>query len=305
MKIVLIGQAAFAKDTLSALIEHNENIVGVFCPPDKDPTKPDPIKSFSLEHSIEVFQYNRMRSAEAINAFKKLQPDLCVMAFVTDIIPNEILEYPNFGTIQYHPSLLPKHRGPSSINWPIIKGENFTGLSIFWPDEGLDTGPILLQKQVEIEKNDTLGTLYFTKLYPLGIEAIIESVDLVRSGKAPKTPQNHELATYEGWCKSENGKIDWNADKNAIFNLIRGCDPSPGANTNFGSHIVSLFDATIQDYNPGLKPGTINQIKSDQFSIAVNNGNINISRVKVDSGKKINSGDFIKNMNISEGNTFN
>ena len=199
MKIVLIGQAAFAKDTLSALIEHNENIVGVFCPPDKDPTKPDPLKSLSLEHSIEVFQFNRMRSAEAINAFKKLQPDLCVMAFVTDIIPNEILEYPNFGTIQYHPSLLPKHRGPSSINWPIIKGEKFTGLSIFWPDEGLDTGPILLQKQVEIKKNDTLGTLYFTKLYPLGIKAIIESVDLVRSGKAPKTPQNHELATYEGW----------------------------------------------------------------------------------------------------------
>ena len=305
MRIVLIGQAAFAKDTLSALIEKKENVVGVFCPPDKDTNKPDPVKSLSLEHSIDVLQFKRMRSEEAINTFKELKPDLCVMAFVTDIIPNQILEYPKFGTIQYHPSLLPEHRGPSSINWPIIQGKKTTGLSIFWPDDGLDTGPILLQKKVSIEKNDTLGTLYFNKLYPLGIHAILESIDLIRSGQAIKTPQNHSLATYEGWCKSDDVKIDWSADKNSVFDLIRGSDPSPGANTRFENHIVSLFDAELQDQNSNLSPGTINQITDSQFSIAVKNGNIKVSRVKINSGKKINSGDFIKKLNITEGDRFN
>tara|TARA_Y100000814_G_scaffold11855_1_gene9123 strand:- start:4044 stop:4961 length:918 start_codon:yes stop_codon:yes gene_type:complete len=304
MRIVLIGQAAFAKDTLSALIENKENVVGVFCPPDKDSSKPDPVKSLSLEHSINVLQFNRMRSEDAINAFKELEPDLCVMAFVTDIVPNQMLEYPKFGTIQYHPSLLPEHRGPSSINWPIIQGKKTTGLSIFWPDEGLDTGPILLQKKVSIEKDDTLGTLYFNKLYPIGIDAILESIDLIRSGKAPKKPQNHALATYEGWCKSDDVKIDWNADKNSVFDLIRGSDPSPGANTKFENHIVSLFDSQLQDQNPNLPPGTINLITDNSFSIAVRNGNIKVSRVKIDSGRKINSSDFIKDFNIIEGNSF-
>ena len=186
-----------------------------------------------------------------------------------------------------------------------IETSETTGLSIFWPDDGLDTGPILLQKKVSIEKNDTLGTLYFNKLYPLGIHAILESIDLIRSGQAIKTPQNHSLATYEGWCKSDDVKIDWSADKNSVFDLIRGSDPSPGANTRFKNHIVSLFDAELQDQNSNLSPGTINQITDRQFSIAVKNGNIKVSRVKINSGKKINSGDFIKELNIIEGNRFN
>ena len=185
-----------------------------------------------------------------------------------------------------------------------LLGKKIAGLSIFWPDEGLDTGPILLQKKVSIEKDDTLGTLYFNKLYPIGIDAILESIDLIRSGKAPKKPQNHALATYEGWCKSDDVKIDWNADKNSVFDLIRGSDPSPGANTKFENHIVSLFDSQLQDQNPNLPPGTINLITDNSFSIAVRNGNIKVLRVKIDSGRKINSSDFIKDFNIIEGNSF-
>ena len=109
------------------------------------------------------------------------------MAYVTLIVPEEVLNQPTRGTIQYHPSLLPRHRGPSSINWPIIMGETRTGLTIFWPDNGLDTGPVLLQKEVEIRDSDTLGSLYFDRLYPMGVAALIEAVDLVRAGTAPQS----------------------------------------------------------------------------------------------------------------------
>ena len=147
MKIAIIGQAAFGKDVLNALVDKNENVVAVLCPPDNPGRPEDPIKSAAIENQIPVFQYKRMRDKEAIAEFLSLNIDLCVMAFVTDIVPDEILEAPRFGTIQYHPSLLPEHRGPSSINWPIIQGKSKTGLTVFWPDKGLDTGKSKLQKQ--------------------------------------------------------------------------------------------------------------------------------------------------------------
>ena len=158
MKIAIIGQAAFGKDVLAKLIGNGQLVSAVICPPD-DGKSYDPIKQTAIENQIDVFQYNRMRDTSAINQFISLDIDLCVMAFVTDIVPMEILSAPTLGTIQYHPSLLPKHRGPSSMNWPIIKGEKKTGLTIFWPDEGLDTGPVLLQKEVDIAAEDTLGSL--------------------------------------------------------------------------------------------------------------------------------------------------
>ena len=147
MRIALIGQAAFGKDVLSALLDANENVVAALCPPDLPNRSPDPVKDLATSANIPVFQYSRMRDNQAIEQFSSLEIDLCVMAFVTDIVPAQILESPKLGTIQYHPSLLPEHRGPSSMNWPIIQGKNKTGLTIFWPDEGLDTGPILLQKE--------------------------------------------------------------------------------------------------------------------------------------------------------------
>jgi methionyl-tRNA formyltransferase len=146
MRIVIIGQEAFGGKVLEALAEQGENVVGVFVPPDREGRPLDPLKVAAQERDIPVLQFRRMRAQEAIDVFMELKADLGVMAFVTDIVPDEILEAPTKGTIQYHPSLLPKHRGPSSINWPIIQGEAETGLTIFWPDKGLDTGPVLLQK---------------------------------------------------------------------------------------------------------------------------------------------------------------
>ncbi len=197
MKIVIIGQAAFGRSVMEAISDAGKDeIVGVFPPLDRDGRPADPLKEGALERSVPVFLYCRYRSEEAIEAFKPLDADLCVMAFVTDIVPDEMIEAPQLGTIQYHPSLLPKHRGPSSINWPIMQGETKTGLSIFWPDKGLDTGPILLQKEVAIGPDDTLGSIYFDSLYPMGVEAMVEAIDMVRGGNAPRIVQDESQATY-------------------------------------------------------------------------------------------------------------
>ena len=304
MKIAIIGQAAFGKDVLNALVGKKENVAAVLCPPDNPGRPEDPIKSAALENQIPVFQYKRMRDKVAITEFLSLNIDLCVMAFVTDIVPDEILEAPRLGTIQYHPSLLPEHRGPSSINWPIIQGKSKTGLTIFWPDKGLDTGPILLQKEFKITETDTLGSVYFGKLYPAGVEAMVEAVEMVKNGTAPKIEQDHSKATYEGWCRSGDVIIDWNKPGMEIYNLIRGSDPSPGANTLWEQKPIYLFNTSFESSNHDQTPGTVTKISDESFSLSVSGGLINVGRVKLDREAKIMAADFVESHGLKVGDTF-
>ena len=304
MKIAIIGQAAFGRDVLTSLIAQKENIAAVICPPDRSPDRIDPLKTSALEHNIPVLQYKRMRSSTAIEEFKSLNVDLCVMAFVTDIVPDEILKAPTHGTIQYHPSLLPKYRGPSSLNWPIIYGEEETGLSIFWPDKGLDTGPILIQKTVSIEPDDTLGSLYFQKLFPLGVEAMCEAVSLVRKGEAPKIQQDHSLSTYQGWCSSNDVKIDWGLSTKQVFDLIRGSDPTPGANSTYEGNKVSFFGANISGNNSIAEPGSLTEITDSQISVATVDGSISVQRLRIGKGAKISAHEYATEANMTVGDRF-
>src|SRR5436853_4669859 len=200
MRIVVHGQQAFGKAVLEALIKRGENIVGVYVAPEKEGARADPLKEAALAAKLPVFQPASYRKPEVWEEFKSLKPDLQVMAFVTLFVPEDFLNIPTHGSIQYHPSLLPKYRGPSAINWPIIQGETETGLSIFWPDNGLDTGEVLLQKKTPISPDDSLGSVYFDRLFPMGGEAMLESVDLVKAGNAPRIKQDDSKATYEGRC---------------------------------------------------------------------------------------------------------
>ena len=201
MKLIVHGQQAFGKSVLEALLAKREMICAVYCAPDVDGGRPDLLKAFAQDQGLPVFQPQSYKDPTVWEQIRSLEADLCVMAYVTLMVPEEALNAPRLGSIQYHPSLLPMHKGPSSINWPIINGENKTGLSIFWPDNGLDTGPILLQKDVEIGPDDTLGSLYFNHLFPMGVDSILEAVDLVRDGTALRLSQDPKAGTYEGWCR--------------------------------------------------------------------------------------------------------
>ena len=301
MRISIIGQSAFGKSVLEALAKKDvDEIVGVFAPPTREGRPDDPISESAHALNVPVFEFKRLRDEEAITQFKTVQPELCIMAFVTDIVPMEMINYPILGTIQYHPSLLPLHRGPSSINWPIINGESTTGLTIFWPDNGLDTGPVLMQKTVEITTKETLGDLYFKKLFPLGVEAIIESVELVRSGKAPKIVQDESMATYEGWCKADDVQVEWEENTSTVFNMIRGADPQPGANTTFNGTKLSLYDAAASSDNTAI-PGTV--VSVDEFGIHVSTGDgaVNIRRVRESGSGKVSSSEWAESVGLAVG----
>ena len=290
VRIAVIGQAAFGESVLNALVEKGENVVGIFCPPES--------------HNVPVLQFRRMRNQDAIDAFKDLSADLCVMAFVTDIVPDEILEAPSKGTIQYHPSLLPLHRGPSSINWPIINGEPKTGLSIFWPDKGLDTGPILLQKETEITPDDTLGTVYFDRLFPMGVDAMVEAVELVRDGSAPRLVQDESKATYEGWCRAENVVIDWSKTVQEIYNMVRGGDPSPGSGTTFDGKAVQFFKAGRLDRDTAKQAGEVTEITEEGFTVAAKGGAITVGRVQPEGARKIMAPEWIESVGLKVGDKF-
>ena len=301
MRIIVHGQQAFGKSVLEALLERGEDVIGVYCEPDREGRPPDPIKQCAVERGLPVFQPRSYRKPEAAGQMDSLRPDLCVMAYVTLFVPEAVLNVPAHGSIQYHPSLLPRHRGGSSINWPIIWGETHTGLSIFWPDAGLDEGPILMQKEVEIADDDTLGSLYFDKLFPLGVEAMLESVDLVRAGRAPKIPQDHSKATYEGWCRSDLVRINWHLPTRTTWNLIRGCNPAPGAWTTWEGGKVAVFDSARVPEAGSVQPGQVTRVGDDGVQVATADGQILVKRVRPEGGGKTPAADWAREVGLVEG----
>jgi methionyl-tRNA formyltransferase len=291
MRIALIGQAAFGEKVLEALLGEGETVAAVYMPPDPPGGKSNTFRELAEANVIPVRQPARMRDPEVFEDYKTFDSDLNVMAFVTDIVPLSILNHPRLGTIQYHPSLLPRHRGASAINWAVINGETKTGLSIFWPDEGLDSGPILIQKEVAIEPDDTLGTVYFNKLFPLGVEALLESVRLVKAGTAPRTPQDLGAGEYEPICKSMT--IDWMYPVGVVYNVIRGCNPSPGASTTLGGRQLKIFDCEKRPVSGTQAPGTVTRIAEDGFLVAANGGSIFVKRVQPAGAAKLGAAEFV------------
>jgi len=299
MRLVIHGQQAFGKAVLEKLLDRGDNVVGVLCAPDQEGRPVDPLKEFSQEMGLTVHQPKSCKTDEALKLMTSLEPDLCVMAYVTLFVSQGVIDAPTHGTIQYHPSLLPLHRGPSSINWPIIQGATRTGLSIFWPDAGLDEGPILIQKEVDIGPDDTLGSIYFNHLFPMGVDAMVEGIDLVSAGNPPRIDQNHDNATYESWCRHPDAEVDWSKPVREVYNLIRGTNPQPGAWTTFGGNELKIFDSRIVD--EAGTPGEIISASNDGIVVAANGGGILIQRVRPHDAGKIPAGDFIESSGITKG----
>lgn len=300
MKLIIHGQQAFGKGVLEALLERGKDeVVAVYCAPDKG-SRVDPLNELAQENGLPVYQPSSYKDPLVWKQMRSHDSDLCVMAYVTLFIPEEVLAAPHKGSIQYHPSLLPMHKGPSSINWPIIFGESKTGLSIFWPDKGLDTGPILLQKEVDITPDDTLGSLYFNHLFPMGVDAMLEAVDLVRDGKAPKVAQDPDAGTYEGWCGKADAEIHWSKPVDEVYNLIRGTNPQPGAWTTANGAELKIFDCAKSDA-AAEPPGTISAIGDDGFAVAAQGGQILVQRVRPADGGKLSAAEFALQAGLSVG----
>jgi methionyl-tRNA formyltransferase len=236
---------------------------------------------------------------------KKLDAELGIMAFVLQFAPQDFVNIPKRGTIQYHPSLLPKYRGPSSINWPIIRGDTKTGLTIFRPNDGLDEGPVVLQKETAIGPDDTLGTVYFDRLFPMGVKAMLEAADLVISSKHREVVQDESQATYEGWCRKAEARIHWANHVDFIYNTIRGCNPAPGAWTTLEGKELQIFDARKLPVRTfGAVKGKIGEVveASDKsFQVSAQGGRIEVLRAKLGEGKKVTAGELVSSGQIKAG----
>jgi len=305
MKIAIIGQQDFGKAVLEAFLARKDEVAGVFCAPEKAGAKADPLRAAAEEKGLKVFQFKSLRDAEAHDALKGLNVDIGIMAFVLQFAPQDFVNIPKKGTIQYHPSLLPKYRGPSSINWPIIRGETKTGLTIFRPTDGLDEGPVILQKETPIGADDTLGTIYFDRLFPMGVQAMVEAADLVVAGKHKEVVQDETQATYEGWCRAAEAKINWHNHVDFVHNTIRGCNPAPGAWTTLNGKNVQIFDCkkhAVRTFGAVKgKIGEVTDVSDKSFFVTAQGGRIEVLRARGEDGKKLAGGEFARAAGLTVG----
>jgi methionyl-tRNA formyltransferase len=305
MRVAIIGQRDFGKAVLEAFIQRGDTVAGVFCAPEKPAEAPDPLRLSAEERGIQVWRLPSLKVEEARQALSSLNADIGVLAYVLQFVPQDFATLPRHGMIQYHPSLLPRYRGPSSINWPIILGDSVTGLSIFRPTDGLDEGPIVLQKHTPIGPDDTVSKVYFERLFPLGVAALMEAADLIVSGKSHEIVQDESQASYEGWCRDPEALINWHSHVGQLYNLIRGCNPAPGAWTRFNGKKLQIFDArkhaaaTFSQVKG--KVGAVTAIGEQSIMVAAQGGQIEVLKVRYEGGKKIPAAQFCKESGLSVG----
>ena len=278
MRIVVHGQQAFGRAVLERLLERGEDVVAVCCAPTKEGRPEDPLAELAREKGLPLHQPASWKTPEAADLMRSFNADVCMMAYVLLFVPQEVRDAPKYGTFQYHPSLCPWHRGPSSINWPIAMGKKRTGLTIFWPDDGLDEGPIMLQKTCEIGDEETLGDVYFKKLFPMGVDAMIEGLELVKNGIIIKHDQRLDDGSYESWFKKDHAKLDWAKPVEEVYNTIRAANPAPGAWTTLAGEDVQIFDSAKVDGEG--QPGEVVSVSDDGVTVQANGGRVVVKRVR-------------------------
>ncbi len=303
LRIALFGQAQFGQETLDGLIQRGHKIVGVFAPPEGP--RPDALaeRATALKLPVVRRRYFRKKSGEpvpeALEQYRNMNAELNVLASVQVFIPQAITDAPKHKSICFHPSLLPAYRGGAAIQWQIIDGVAETGVSIFVPDEGADTGPVVVRKGgVRIDPTDTAATLFFNKLQALGIEAILEAVDLIDAGKARPQVQDESRASHQPLVTDEVAAVDLARPAVEIDRLVRGCDPQPGAFVRIRGQVVRLFDAHLEP--GGGTPGEIVSVDDKGMVLALKGGRLHVGRVRADAAKE-KAIEYAKRSGISAG----
>ena len=303
MRIIVNGQQAFGKAALETILKAGKDeVVAVYTAPDKEGRPVDPLKQAALDNKIPLYQPASYKDEVVAAEMKALKPDLMIMAYMIIFVPEAVRSIPRFGSICFHPSLLPKHRGPSSINWPIAMGATKTGLSWFWPNDGLDEGDVLLQREVTIGPDETLGDVYFKKIFPLGLETTLDAVELIRAGNPPHIKQDDSKASYESWFRRDNARIDWGKDVAEVYNLIRAANPQPGAWTVVNGAELQIFDARRRDGSG--EPGTVVGLSDDGVEVQAKGGRVLLQRVRLKGGDKIPAAQWAAEAGVKVGMRF-
>ena len=295
MRIVFIGTGQIGVPTLRAFLNSEHEVVAVVTQPDKpvgraQSIEPPPIKKGIAKTRIPILQPARIKDQQATEEIRGLAPDVIVVVAYSQILPREVLEIPRLACLNLHASLLPRWRGAAPIQAAIAAGDCETGITVMYMDEGLDTGDILLQRDVEILPNETGGALH-DRLAQIAPEVLLEALRLVAAGNAPRIPQDNARATYAPKLKREQGQIDWSESAEAIERKIRAYNPWPGAFMKVGDQNLKIFSASIVDLNG--RPGEILR-REKELIIAAGKGALSLAEVQLEGKRRMSAAEFLR-----------
>ncbi len=298
-----MGTPEFAVASLRALIESEYDVIAVVAQSDKPKGRghkltPPPTKVLAEEFNIPVLQPDKIKTDEFLKELEELDPDLICVTAYGKIIPKSILDLPEHGCINVHPSLLPKYRGAAPINWAIIRGEEVTGVTIMLLDEGMDSGDMLVTREVQIQNEDDASTMS-DKLSRLGGEMLVEALGLLGEGKLSPVKQDESLVTYAPMLKKTDGEIDWGKPAIEIRNLIRGLNPWPGTYTKLGDKTLKIYKTKIVDGQG--KPGEVLVSTKNDLHIATGEGALKILELQIEGGKRLDTKSFLTGHHIEKG----
>lgn len=298
MKIVFMGTPEIATGCLQKIIDEKHEIIGVVTQPDKPQNRGKklgmpPVKELALKYDIPVYQPLKARDEEFVNVLKELNPDIIVVVAFGQILPKSILDIPKLGCINVHVSLLPKYRGAAPINWVIINGEEKTGVTTMYMNEGLDTGDMILKEEFLLDDEITAGMLH-DKMMITGAETLKKTLDLIQKGEAPRIPQNHDEFTYAPMMNKSLGHIDWNKSAKDIHNLVRGVSPWPSAYTNYQDKVMKVWKTKVLDVKTDKNPGTIIKVDKDGIHVATLDKIVLIEEIQMPGKKRILISEYIK-----------
>jgi len=295
MRIVFVGAGAIGVPTLQTLLKSEHEVVGIVTQTDKpvgraQSMEPTPIKKAMQGTALRILQPARIKDQQAVEEIRALKPDVIVVMAYGQILPLDVLEIPEIACLNLHASLLPRWRGAAPIQAAIAAGDQGTGITIMYMNEGLDTGDMLLQRKIDIRSDDTGGSLH-DRLAQIAPEALLESLGMLAKGSAPRIPQDNNVATYAPKLKREDGKIDWSQPAETIERKIRAFNPWPGAFTNFGAGNLKIFSTSVVDLSG--TPGAI--LRSDkQLVIAAGQGALCLDEVQLEAKRRMNAAEFLR-----------
>lgn len=308
MKVVFMGTPDFAVGTLEEIISAGHEVVLVVTQPDKPKGRGKgvqfpPVKQCALAHGIEVFQPVKVKEDQNSEYIKKFKPDIMVVAAFGQILPQSLLELPEYGCINVHASLLPKYRGAAPIQWAVINGEQVTGVTIQRMAMGIDTGDIISKCEVRIAEDETGGSL-FDKLAKAGAELCVETMDMLKNGTAEFIPQDHEAATHTSMITKELGDMDWNRPAAELERLIRGLNPWPSAYTRLKNKTLKIWKAAVLDEESGKQPGTVVRLEKDGLIVQTKQGCLKLLEVQLEGKKRMDAGAFLRGCPVEADTVF-
>lgn len=305
MKVIFMGTPDFAVGTLKALIESEHEVCAVVTQPDKQKGRgkamqATPVKEAAAQAGIPVYQPRRVREPEFLRVLGEIEADVIVVVAFGQIIPKEILDMKRYGCINVHASLLPKYRGAAPIQWAVIQGEKESGVTTMQMDEGLDTGDILLQKVIPLDKKETGGSL-FHKLDREGAALLLKTLEGLQNGGISPVKQGETTTEYAKMLKKEMGLIDWGKDAAEIERLIRGLDPWPSAFTRLDGRTLKIWQADVLEESTKEPPGTVTKVTKDAIQVQTGKGLLALKELQIEGKKRMDAGSFLRGYQMKEG----